>query len=124
MAEEVTQGKVGAIFALEVSSFARSSSDWHRLLELCRWTDVLITDEYGKARRRFTLENPFPARATDDAGNRIVGFGLIYKSDYTISGHCAIVYGPGVDVHAVANTVGNAKETEKLNQLITVSAIE
>ena len=45
IAEQVTQGKVGAIFALDVSRFARSSADWHRLLELCRWTDVLIIDE-------------------------------------------------------------------------------
>lgn len=45
MAEQVTSGKVGAIFALDVSRFARSSADWHRLLELCRWTDVLIVDE-------------------------------------------------------------------------------
>jgi DNA invertase Pin-like site-specific DNA recombinase len=47
MAEQVTKGKVGAIFALEVSRFARSSADWHRLLELCRWTDVLIIDEHA-----------------------------------------------------------------------------
>ena len=47
MAEAVTLGKVGAIFALDVSRFARSSADWHRLLELCRWTDVLIIDEHS-----------------------------------------------------------------------------
>lgn len=47
MAEQVTVGSVGAIFALDVSRFARSSADWHRLLELCRWTDVLIIDEQG-----------------------------------------------------------------------------
>jgi len=47
MAEQVTQGKVGAIFALDVSRFARSSADWHRLVELCRWTDVLIIDEHS-----------------------------------------------------------------------------
>jgi DNA invertase Pin-like site-specific DNA recombinase len=41
MAEQVTKGRIGAILALEVSRFARSSADWHRLLELCRWTDVL-----------------------------------------------------------------------------------
>ncbi|MFT5461068.1 MAG: hypothetical protein ACI9K2_007590 [Myxococcota bacterium] len=45
MAELVTKGRVGAILALDVSRFARSSADWHRLLELCRWTDVLIIDE-------------------------------------------------------------------------------
>lgn len=47
MAEEVTAGKVGAILALDVSRFARSNGDWYRLLELCRWTDVLIVDEQG-----------------------------------------------------------------------------
>lgn len=47
MAEAVARGTVGAICALEVSRFARSSADWHRLLELCRWTDVLIVDEHS-----------------------------------------------------------------------------
>jgi Recombinase zinc beta ribbon domain/Recombinase len=28
-----------------VSRLARSSADWHRLLDLCGWTDVLIADE-------------------------------------------------------------------------------
>jgi hypothetical protein len=31
---------VGAIFGLEVSRLARSSADWHRLLELCGLADV------------------------------------------------------------------------------------
>lgn len=30
VAEEVSQGRIGAIFALEVSRLARSSADWHR----------------------------------------------------------------------------------------------
>ena len=45
LAEDVAHGKVGAIFALEVSRLARSSADWHRLLELCSLADVLIVDE-------------------------------------------------------------------------------
>ena len=45
VAEEVAHGRVGAIFALEVSRLARSSADWHRLLDLCGLTDVLIVDE-------------------------------------------------------------------------------
>jgi DNA invertase Pin-like site-specific DNA recombinase len=45
LAEDVAHGKVGAIFALEVSRLARSSADWHRLLELCSLADVLIADE-------------------------------------------------------------------------------
>jgi len=45
LAEDVAHGRVGAIFALEVSRFARSSADWHRLLDLCGLADVLIADE-------------------------------------------------------------------------------
>src|SRR5690349_3148474 len=35
LAEDVAHGRVGAIFALEPSRFARSSADWHRLIEIC-----------------------------------------------------------------------------------------
>jgi DNA invertase Pin-like site-specific DNA recombinase len=45
LAEDVAQGRTGAIFALEVSRLARSSADWHRLLELCGLADVVIADE-------------------------------------------------------------------------------
>lgn len=45
LSEEVARGSVGAVFALEVSRFARSSADWHRLLDLCGIADVLIGDE-------------------------------------------------------------------------------
>jgi DNA invertase Pin-like site-specific DNA recombinase len=45
LAEKVARGQVGAIFALEISRLARSSADWHRLLELCGLADVLIIDE-------------------------------------------------------------------------------
>jgi DNA invertase Pin-like site-specific DNA recombinase len=45
LAEDVAHGRVGGIFALDVSRFARSSADWHRLLELCRLADVVIGDE-------------------------------------------------------------------------------
>ncbi len=44
---DVSMGKVGAVFALEVSRMARSCADWHRLLELCCLTDTLILDEDG-----------------------------------------------------------------------------
>src|SRR2546429_6014403 len=40
LAEQVAHGQVGAILALEVSRLARSSADWHRLLELCGLTEV------------------------------------------------------------------------------------
>lgn len=45
LAEEVANGRVGAIFALEVSRLARSSADWHRLLDLCGLADVVLLDE-------------------------------------------------------------------------------
>lgn len=47
MAEEIVQGRIGAIFVLEVSRLARSCSDWHRLLELCGMADAVIVDEHA-----------------------------------------------------------------------------
>lgn len=47
LAEDVARCRVGAIFALEPSRFARNSADWHRLLELCGLANVLIADEQG-----------------------------------------------------------------------------
>lgn len=44
---EVSMGRVGAVFALEVSRLARSSLDWARLLELCALTRTLVIDEDG-----------------------------------------------------------------------------
>jgi DNA invertase Pin-like site-specific DNA recombinase len=40
-------GKVGLVLSLEVSCLARSSSDWHHLLEICALTGTLILDEDG-----------------------------------------------------------------------------
>jgi DNA invertase Pin-like site-specific DNA recombinase len=45
LAEDVAHGRVGAIFSLEVSRLARSSADWHHLLDLCGLADVVIIDE-------------------------------------------------------------------------------
>jgi DNA invertase Pin-like site-specific DNA recombinase len=45
LSENVAKGRVGAIFALEVSRLARSCADWHRLLELCDLANVVIIDE-------------------------------------------------------------------------------
>jgi DNA invertase Pin-like site-specific DNA recombinase len=45
LAEDVAHGRIGAIFALEVSRLARCSADWHRLLDLCGLADVVIGDE-------------------------------------------------------------------------------
>lgn len=45
LAKEVADGQVGAVFALEISRFARSSADWHQLLDLCGWSSTMIVDE-------------------------------------------------------------------------------
>jgi len=44
---EVSLEKAGIVLGLEVSRLARNSSDWHRLLEICAFTDTLILDEDG-----------------------------------------------------------------------------
>ena len=44
---DVGLGQVGVILALEVSRLARSSADWHQLLDLCALTDTLIADTDG-----------------------------------------------------------------------------
>ena len=44
---EVGLGHAGIVLGLEVSRLARSSTDWHRLLELCALTGTLILDEDG-----------------------------------------------------------------------------
>jgi len=47
MVAEVGLGQVGLVLALEVSRFARSSADWHQLLDLCALTGTLIADTDG-----------------------------------------------------------------------------
>lgn len=44
---EVGLGRAGIVLGLEVSRLARNSSDWHRLIELCAWSNTLILDEDG-----------------------------------------------------------------------------
>ncbi len=44
---EVGLGHVGLVLALEVSRLARSSADWHQLLDLCALTTTLIADSDG-----------------------------------------------------------------------------
>jgi len=44
---EVGMGHVGLVIGLEVSRLARNCSDWHRLLEICGFSDTLILDEDG-----------------------------------------------------------------------------
>ena len=44
---EVSLNKVGIIWGLEVSRFARNNSDWYHLLDLCALFDTLIADQDG-----------------------------------------------------------------------------
>jgi DNA invertase Pin-like site-specific DNA recombinase len=44
---DVSVGKVGAVVALEASRLARSSLDWHRLIQICTLTSTLVIDEDG-----------------------------------------------------------------------------
>src|SRR6266852_3181803 len=44
---DVGMGHAGIVLGLEVSRLARSSADWHRLLEICALPDTLILDEDG-----------------------------------------------------------------------------
>jgi len=44
---EVGMGRVGIVLGLEVSRLARSSTDWHKLLEICALNGTLILDEDG-----------------------------------------------------------------------------
>ncbi len=47
MAAAVALGQVGIVVGLEVSRLARNNATWHRLLDLCRFTDTLIADADG-----------------------------------------------------------------------------
>jgi len=47
LAAEVGLGHVGVVLALETSRLARSSADWHQLLDLCALTGTLIADADG-----------------------------------------------------------------------------
>jgi DNA invertase Pin-like site-specific DNA recombinase len=42
---EIGSGQVGIVLALEASRLARSSADWHRLVEICVVTQTLLADE-------------------------------------------------------------------------------
>ena len=45
MVAEVCLGKVGAVYAREVSRFARNSRDWQQLIEMCRVVDTVLVDQ-------------------------------------------------------------------------------
>ena len=42
---EISAGQVGSVLALEASRLARSSADWHRLVEICSITRTLLADD-------------------------------------------------------------------------------
>jgi DNA invertase Pin-like site-specific DNA recombinase len=44
---EVSLGNAGAVLALEASRLARSSLDWHRLIEICGIAGTILIDEDG-----------------------------------------------------------------------------
>lgn len=47
LVSDVAAGEVGAVLALEASRLARSSLDWHRLIEISALTSTLVIDEDG-----------------------------------------------------------------------------
>ncbi len=65
---------------------------------------VMLTDARGRASLSVEVPNPFPDPAVDDAGLRIIGLTVAFRSGFQNDGACATRYGPGVDVHSVANT--------------------
>lgn len=67
-------------------------------------TSHIISDEYGRGKVSFVIDNPFPAAEVDDTGSRIIAMALGFKSDYSILGGCSLRLGAGVDIHAVAST--------------------
>jgi DNA invertase Pin-like site-specific DNA recombinase len=42
---DISAGQVGIVLALEASRLARSSADWHRLVEICSITRTLLADD-------------------------------------------------------------------------------
>src|SRR6185503_11742378 len=56
MVAEVCLKKVGAVAARELSRFARNSTDWQHLIDVCRVVDTLLIDQ----------EAVYDARQTND----------------------------------------------------------
>ncbi len=65
---------------------------------------IIVTDEHGRGRLLVVHSNPFPEPALDDAGLRIIGISVAFRSGFQNNGACVTAYGPGVDVHAVASS--------------------
>ena len=66
----------------------------------------IVTNRKGRGKLNFTMVNPFPTRETDDAGVRVIGIGIGYKSDVATHGACTLRFGAGVDMHGVASSSG------------------
>jgi len=65
---EVGLGEVGLILALEISRLARSSADWHQLLDLCALTGTLIADQDGLYARGHFNDRLLLGLKGDDVG--------------------------------------------------------
>jgi DNA invertase Pin-like site-specific DNA recombinase len=44
LVSEVSLGRIGAVGARELSRLARNSTDWQKLMEVCRYVDTLLVD--------------------------------------------------------------------------------
>ena len=45
LCEQVSQGRVGAVFGIEVSRLARNTVEWFQLLDLCRINDTVLVED-------------------------------------------------------------------------------
>ena len=45
LCEQVSQGRVGAVFGIEVSRLARNTVEWFQLLDLCRINDTMLVED-------------------------------------------------------------------------------
>ncbi len=94
----------------QIMAFRRNSflpSPIPKLPDPLALPQILQTDYRGNATFVRKVHNPFPDPVEDDAGLRISGLVVAYRSDYRTSGACALHYAPGVEVHALASTLMN-----------------
>ena len=45
LCEQVAQGRIGAVFGIEVSRLARNTIEWFQLLDLCRVNDTVLVED-------------------------------------------------------------------------------
>ena len=45
LCEQVSQGRIGAVFGIEVSRLARNTIEWFQLLDLCRVNDTVLVED-------------------------------------------------------------------------------